>query len=126
LRTCRLIAIEIADQTNAERDVVQIIAVNVAAIDLSAPTISDFDLAVAGGSSIADDEMISKSVLHSANMPVVIIERGRISLTCSAVVHDNKLPAAPRDRRAIDLIADRAGKVTVTGAAAAAPPAAAK
>lgn len=44
----RLIAIEIPHQTNAKGDVVQIVAVNVAAIDLTTPAIADFDLAVAG------------------------------------------------------------------------------
>ena len=98
-----MIAVEIADQTNPERDVVQVIAVDVAAVDLTPPTIAHFDLAVAGRSSVANHEMISKSVLHPTNMPVVIIERGRVSLTSSAVVHDDVLPATPRDWRAIDL-----------------------
>ena len=98
-----MIAIEITDQTNPERDVVQVIAVDVAAVDLSPPTVPYFDLAVAGRSSVANHEMISESVLHPAKMPVVIIERSRISLTRSAVVHDNVLPATPRDWRAIDL-----------------------
>ena len=44
----RLIAIEIAHQTNAERDVVQVIAVNVSAVYLTAPAITHFDLAIAG------------------------------------------------------------------------------
>ena len=44
----RLVSIEIAYETNAERDVVQIIAVHMAAVDLAAPSIADFDLAVAG------------------------------------------------------------------------------
>ncbi len=48
LRAGRLIAIEIADQTNAKGDIVQIVAVNVAAVDLTTPAIADFDLAVAG------------------------------------------------------------------------------
>ena len=48
LRARRLIAIEIADETNAERDVVQVIAVHVAAVDLAPPAIADFDFAVAG------------------------------------------------------------------------------
>jgi hypothetical protein len=113
-----LIAIEIADQTNAEGDVVQVIAVNVAAIDLPAPAVPHFDLAVAGGSSIADHEMISESVLHSAEMPMVIIERRRVSLTRSTVVHDDILPATPRDRRAIDLGTDGARQITVARAAA--------
>ena len=43
----RLVSIEIAHETNAERDVVQIIAVHVASIDLPSPAIADFDLAVA-------------------------------------------------------------------------------
>lgn len=47
LCACRLVPVEIAYQTNAERDVVQIIAVHVAAVDLTAPTVADFDLAVA-------------------------------------------------------------------------------
>ena len=48
LRARGLVAIEITDQTNAERDVVQIIAMHVAAVDLTPPAIADFDLAVAG------------------------------------------------------------------------------
>jgi len=107
LRTGRLIAVEIADQTNAEGDVVQIIAVDMAAVDLPTPAIADFDLTIAGRSAVADHEMVSKSVLHSAKMPVVIIERGSVALTCSAVVHDDVLPAAARDRRTINLITNR-------------------
>mgnify|MGYP003694654663 CR=1 FL=1 len=42
----RLATIEIADQTNAERYVVQIIAVHVPAVDLAAPAIAHFNLAV--------------------------------------------------------------------------------
>ena len=48
LPTGRLIAIEIADQTNTERDVVQVIAVNVSAVYLTSPAIAHFDLAIAG------------------------------------------------------------------------------
>ena len=80
---------------------------DVAAIDLPAPAIADFDLAIAGRSAIADHEMISESVLHPAKMPVVIIERSGITLTRSAVVHDDILPATTRDRGAIDLISNR-------------------
>ncbi|MEY2492255.1 MAG: hypothetical protein QOH24_1206, partial [Verrucomicrobiota bacterium] len=42
----RLVAIEIADQTNTEGNVVQVIAVDVAAIDLTSPAVTDFDFAV--------------------------------------------------------------------------------
>ena len=121
-----MIAIEIADQTNAERDVVQVIAMNMAAIDLPPPPVAHFNLPIAGGSPIPDDEMISEPVLHPANVSVVVIECGRVPLTRPAVVHNNILPATPRDWRAIDLITDRAREITVAGAAAAAPPAAAK
>ena len=44
----RLVAIEITHQANTERDVVQIIAVHVATVNLTTPAIPDFDLAIAG------------------------------------------------------------------------------
>ena len=47
LRACRLVTIEIAHETNAESDIVHIIAVDVTAVNLAAPPIADFDLAVA-------------------------------------------------------------------------------
>jgi hypothetical protein len=43
----RLIAIKIADETNAESDVVEVIAVHVATVDLSAPSVPDFDFSIA-------------------------------------------------------------------------------
>src|SRR6058998_4149960 len=52
LRARWLVAIKIADETNPERNVVQIIAVHVAAIDLTPPAIADFDLPVAGRRSV--------------------------------------------------------------------------
>ena len=64
--------------------------------------------------------MVGESVLHSPNVPVIVIEGGRVSLTRAAVVHNDILPARARDRRAIDLIADRTRQITVTRAAAAA------
>ena len=125
LRARRLVAIEIADQTNSERDVVQIIAVDVATIDLPPPTVAHLVLAVAGGSSVTDHKMISESVLHPSKMTVVIIERGRVSLTRPAVVHDDKLPAAARDWCAIDLRFYRRREITIARTAAAAAAAAA-
>ena len=99
LRAGRLVSIEIPDQTNSKRDVVEIIAVNVAAVDLPPPTIAYFDLAIAGRGSVADHKVISEPVLHSAKMPMVIIESGCISLTRPAVMDDDKLPATTRHRR---------------------------
>ena len=63
LRARWLVAVEIADETNAERDVVEVIAVHMAAVDLAPPAIADFDFAIAGGGSVADDEMVREPVL---------------------------------------------------------------
>src|SRR5438132_14285664 len=73
LRACRLVAIEIAHETNTEPDVVHIIAVDVAAANLAAPTIADLYLAVAGRGSISNDEMIRQSIPHSPNLSMIII-----------------------------------------------------
>ena len=102
-----LIAIEIANKANSERDVVQIIAVNVATIDLSPPTIADLDFAVAGRGAIADDEVVGQSILHAPNMAMIIIENARATLSSAAVVHDDELPSPPHHRRAINFGADR-------------------
>ena len=110
----RLIPVEVADQANAKGDVIQVIAVDMAAIDLAAPAIADFDFAVSSGGSIPDDEMISKSVLHAADVAVVIIKNPRAPLPSPAVVHDNESPAAPHDWRVIDLSADCAREVTIS------------
>jgi hypothetical protein len=110
----RLIPVEVADQANAKGDVIQVIAVDMAAVNLAAPAIANFDFAVSGGSSIPDDEMISKAVLHAADVAVVIIKNPRAPLPSPAVVHNNELPAAPHDWRAIDLSADCARKVMIS------------
>ena len=102
LRARWLVAIKIADQTNAERNIIQIIAVHVAAVDLAPPAISYFDLTVAGGSSVADHEMVCEPVLHSANVSVIVIKDARVSLPCAAVMDNNELPSAPFDRRVSD------------------------
>ena len=106
LRTRWLVPIEIAYQTNAKRDVVQIIAVHVAAIDLASPPIANLDLAVAGRCSIADNEVIRKPILHPADVPMIIIEHARVSLSRAAVMHDNELPATAFHRGASDSFDD--------------------
>ena len=102
LRMRWLIAVEISHKTNTERNVVEIIAVHMAAVDLAAPPIAYFNLAVARGCSVANHEMIGKTVLHPAHMPMIIIERARVSLTRAAIVHDDELPATPFHWRAPD------------------------
>ena len=126
LRACRLVTIEVAYQTNPERDVVEIIAVDVATVDLASPTIADFDLAVAGRSAVANHEMISEPVLHPADMSMIIVERGGVALPRATIVYDDVLPTALRHRCAVDLIAHRCGEITVTRAARSAPIAAAE
>jgi hypothetical protein len=102
LRARWLVSIKIAYQANAERDVVQIIAVHMAAVDLATPAIAYFDLPVACRCSVSDDEVIGQTVLHPADMPMIIIEYARVSLPCAAIVHHDKLPATPLHRRASD------------------------
>ena len=101
-----LIAIEIAHQANPQGDVVQIIAVDVPAIDLTPPPIAHFDLSIAGGGAVSNHEMIGEAILHVANMPMVIIEHARVSLSCAAIVHYDELPATPLHRRAPDGVDD--------------------
>jgi hypothetical protein len=95
LRARWLVAIKIAYQTNAQRNVVQIIAVHVAAVDLAPPAIAHFDLTVARGRSVADHEMVGKTILHPADMPMIIIENARVALPRAAIVHHDELPAPP-------------------------------
>jgi hypothetical protein len=102
LRARWLVTIKIAYQANAERDVVQIIAVHMATVDLTPPAIAHFDLAVARGSSVANHEMVRKTILHPADVPMIIIKGARVSLPRAAIMHDNELPATPLHWRASD------------------------
>ena len=104
LRARWLVAIKIAYQTNAERNVVQIVAVHVAAVDLTPPTITHFDLAIPGRCSVPNHEMVRKPVLHAADMPMIIIKHACVPLSRAAIVHDNELPATPFHRRAPDRV----------------------
>ena len=106
LRARWLVAIKVAYQTNAERNVVQIIAVHMAAVDLAPPTIAHFDLAITSRCSVADDKVICKAILHPPDMPMVIINHARVSLPRAAIMHDNKLPATPFHWRASDSVDD--------------------
>lgn len=85
-----------------------------ATVDLAAPAVSHFDLAVAGRSPIANDEVISKPVLHPPDMSMVIIEDSRVALARAAIMDNNKLPTAPLDRRSADLFDDRSREIAIT------------
>jgi hypothetical protein len=106
LRARWLATIEIADQANAERNVVQIITVHVPAVDLAAPAIAHFNLAVSCGCSVPDHEMIGETILHPAHVPMVIIEDARVTLPRAAIMHHNELPATPFHWRASDRFDD--------------------
>ena len=120
LRASRLVAIEVTDQTNPERDVVEIVAVHVTAVDLTPPAVTHFDLTIAGRRSVADYEMISESILHSADVPMVVIENGGVPLSRAAVVYDNVLPASTRNRGTVDCRSHRRCEISITSATAAA------
>lgn len=126
LGRCRLAPIEITDQTNAERDVVQIITMYVAPVDLTAPSVAHFDLTVPGRCPVADHEMISQTVLHVPHVFMIVIEYLGVALPRSAVVYNNKLPLwiAAIGRSAIEFRTHRARQVTITRTAPACPTAA--
>ena len=106
LRACGLVAIEVTDQTNAEGNVIQVIAVHVAAVDLAAPAIAHFNLAITGRGSVANHKMIGQTVLHSAHVPMIIVEYARVPLPRAAIVDDNELPASSFYRSATDCFDD--------------------
>ena len=111
----RFIPIVIAYKADPERNVVEVIRADMAAIELGPPAGADLDRSVPGGGAIADDEVIRKTVLHFANIPVVIIERLGISLPRTGVVHDNVDPAMFLDGSLVDGRADGRSQVFVLG-----------
>jgi len=115
LRAGWLIAIEIAHKTNAETDVVHVVAVDVAAVDLAPPAIPYFDLTVPRRRSISDNEMVGHAILHSTDPAVIILKRPRVPLPGPAVVHDNEFPASPLHRGSPNRVDGGAGEVTVIG-----------
>ncbi len=101
------VAVEIAHQADAQRDVVEVVAVDVAAVDLSRPARADLDLAVAGTRAVADHEMVRQPVRHVADVAVVVVESRRVSLPRLAVVNDDVLPSPGADVRAVDGVEHR-------------------
>ena len=97
-----LITIEVADQTDSDGDVVEVITRHVSAVELFRPARTDFNLAVARGTAIADDKMVGKSVLHLAHAAMIRIEDASVSLPGSAVVNDDVLPPALLDSRPVN------------------------
>jgi len=94
---------------------------DMSAVDLAAPAVTHFNLPVTGRCSIADDEMVSETVLHPSHTAVVIIEDRSVSLPGTAVVDNDVLPACPRDRRSLDRVSHRRRQISITPATAALP-----
>ena len=75
---------------------------NVPTVNLPVPTIANFNLAVPGRGAVTDHKMISKAVLHSPDMPMIIIKDPRVSLSRTAIVDDYIFPSVSRDTRIVD------------------------
>src|SRR4051794_17255610 len=89
----RLVAVEIADETNPEADVVHVIAVDVAAAHMLDPALADLDLAIPSRGPVADNELMSEPVPHPTDVAMIVIENAGASLPRPAVVNDDKFPA---------------------------------
>ena len=107
------VAVEIADQANAEGDVIEKVAMDVAAVDLAGPAAADLDLAVARGCAIADDEMVGEPVGHLADVAMVVVEDTGVALAGAGVVDDDETPAVFGDRGTVDGGADGRRQVMI-------------
>ena len=87
-------------------------------VNLAAPAIPYFNLAVASRCPIANHEMIGEPILHPPDMSMVIIEHPRVALPRATIMDDNKLPTTPLHGGAADLFDDRTRKIAITFARA--------
>lgn len=90
------------------------IAMHMATVDLPAPAVAHFDLAIPGGCPVTDDEMIGQPILHMPDMAMVVIEDLCVPLARPAVMHHDEFPPwiAAIGRRPIDFRANSAGEIT--------------
>ena len=107
------VTIEIAYKADAEGDVIEVVARDMSAVDLAGPAIANFDLSIARGIAVSNDKMISESVLHFADIAVVVLKNTSISLAGSAVVNDDVFPTSALDLCAIYGLADGRCQVSV-------------
>src|SRR5271165_4418805 len=77
-----------------------------AAVDLPHPSVSDFNLAIARGGAVTNDEMVGKTVRHLAHMAMIIVEDAGVTLASTAVMHDDVFPSVTRDPRIVDRLTD--------------------
>jgi hypothetical protein len=92
--------------------------VHMSAVDLATPAIAHLDLAVAGGSAVADDKMISQTIFHPAHVAMVVIEYLGVALPRPTVMDDDELPSVVRHRGATNLFDHGAGEISIALAAA--------
>jgi len=97
-----LITIEVADETNAEGDVIEVVAGDMATVELCGPAVTDLHLTISGAMSVADNEMVGEAVFHVADAEMVNIENTGISLTGAAVVDNDVFPTTAVHRGTID------------------------
>lgn len=113
LRLGRLVTIKIADQTDADGNIVEVVTGDMASIDLFGPTAADFNFSIAGGIAIADHKVIREAVAHFSDIAVVAIEDAGVSLAGGTVVDDDVLPASPPDGCLVDGLADFGGQIAI-------------
>jgi hypothetical protein len=104
------ITVEVADKTNTERYIIQIVAMHMSTIELPRPAITDFDLAISGGAAIADDEMVCEAIRHFANVPMVIVKDSSVPLSGPAIMDNDIFPSIPSDAGSIDRLPNGRGK----------------
>ena len=110
----RALNLEVSDEADANGDEVELMVLNVPALELTRPAGTDFNLAVAGVDAVADDEMIGEAVLHAA-FAVGATIGFRVAFFNGAVVRDDGFPVGAFDLDACGFGADGVEGVVVGG-----------
>src|SRR5688572_11429209 len=84
---------EIANETNTNAHLVDLLAMHVAALNLPEPARTNLDLAITGIDAIPDHEVIGQSVLHPA-LAMCFPVNGGVALPNRAVMRHYPLPPA--------------------------------
>ena len=77
--------------------------------NLAFPPIADVYFSVRRLHTIPDDEVVGKSVLHSADAPVVMFHAPDTIVAVGAVVNDNVFPTVAPDARPVNFAQGRSG-----------------
>src|SRR4029434_8738820 len=105
------IAVEIADEADAKGDVIEVITMHMAALQLLPPAVANFDFAIARGRSVANDEMVGESILHVPNAAMVVFKGAGVALARPSVVDGDVAPAAFAHTRTVDLGTHRTAQI---------------